>query len=291
MLVDLVRTTTPDRMRLDGALHVAPSPGTTFDLAICLHGVQSNFYSSSLIEGLVEPLIQQGISVLRVNTRGHDGVTAATVADRRRWQGAAFEIVDESRHDVQGWLAWAKDHGYQRVLLLGHSLGAVKCLYTAAYEELPLVAGIAAVSPPRLSYAYFREGFDNDKFFESIAIAESFVQQRKPDAIFQAKFPLPLFITANGYLDKYGPRERYNFLNYLAQVHVPILMVYGTKELSASAAFSGIREAIAELDLPTDRFHLVTIEGADHVYNGQHAALGGALVAWLQSVGHGGQVR
>lgn len=288
MWVDLVRTTTPDAMRLDGALHTSSAPAQAFDLAICLHGVQSNFYSSSLIEGLVQPLLDCGISVLRVNTRGHDGVTAATVADRRRWQGAAFEIVDECRHDVQGWLAWAQARGYQRVLLLGHSLGAIKCLYSAAYEELPLVTGIAAISPPRLSYAYFREGFDNDKFFESLAAAESFVQQRKPDAIFQAKFPFPLFITASGYLDKYGPRERYNFVGFLPKVRQPVLMVYGTKELSGSAAFSGIREAIDALSLPAERMRLVTIDGADHVYSGQYTALGGALVAWLQSAGGGG---
>jgi len=283
MLVDLVRTTTPDGMRLDGALHAATSPRRDFDLAICLHGVQTNFYSSSLIEALVEPLTRTGISVLRVNTRGHDGVTAATVADRRRWQGAAFEIIDECRHDVQGWLAWAAQHGYQRVLLLGHSLGAIKCLYAAAHEDLPLVRAIAALSPPRLSYSHFREGFDNDKFFESLATAQSLVQHRTPDALFQAKFPFPLFITASGYLDKYGPRERYNFLAFLQSVRVPVLFAFGSKELTQSAVFSGIREAIADVDHSGDQLQVVTIDGADHIYSGKHAALGGALANWLQS--------
>lgn len=284
MLVDLVRTTTPDGMRLDGALHAATARAGVFDLAICLHGVQSNFYNSSLIEALVEPLTSCGLAVLRVNTRGHDGLTAATVADRRRWQGAAFEIVDECRYDVQGWLAWAAEHGYERVLLLGHSLGAIKCLYAAANEDLPLVRGIAAISPPRLSYSHFREGFDNDKFFESLATAESFFAQRKPDALFQAKFPFPLFITASGYLDKYGPRERYNLLKFLPAIRVPVLFVYGGHELTNSAPFSGICEAIVEAVGQGGHVRTETVADADHIYTGQHAALGGVLMAWLGSV-------
>lgn len=285
MLVDLVRTTASDGMRLDGALHAATAPAGSVDLALCLHGVQSNFYGSSLIESLVTPLTARGVAVLRVNTRGHDGIAAATVADRRRWQGAAFEIVDECRYDVLGWLAWARQHGYERVLLVGHSLGGIKCLYAAAHEALADVVGIAAISPPRLSYAHFREGFDNDKFFESLATAESFYQSGKPDALFQAKFPFPLFITASGYLDKYGSRERYNFMKFLPKIAVPVLFVYGSKELSGSAAFSGIVEAIGQAISPTQRVEVRTVEGADHVYTGRHAALGEVLDRWLQSIG------
>jgi pimeloyl-ACP methyl ester carboxylesterase len=225
-----------------------------------------------------------GISVLRVNTRGHDSVTAASTHLGRRWQGAAFEIVDECRLDVLGWLHWAAVHGYRRVLLAGHSLGALKCLYAMAHESLPNVDAILAISAPCLSYSRFRKGFDNDKFFEAIATAESFFQQRRPETLFQAKFPFPLFITGAGFLDKYGPRERYNFLRFLPQLHCPVLMAYGGKELTDSAAFQGVDQEIAAVLPPEHRVRVVTIAGADHIYAGRHAALGGAIVDWVQSL-------
>jgi pimeloyl-ACP methyl ester carboxylesterase len=285
MLVDLVQTTTPDGMRLDGALHAAATTtDAPFDLAICLHGVQSNFYSSRVIEAMVEPLTSQGVAVLRVNTRGHDSITAASTGAGRRWQGAAFEIVDECRLDVQGWLAWAERRGFKRVLLLGHSLGAVKCLYAATHEDLPAVRGIVAISPPRLSYSHFRSGFDNDKFFESIAAAESFFEQRRPDSLFQAKFPVPLFITGTGYLDKYGPSERYNFVRFLHRVGPPLLLTYGGKELEASPAFIGVREAIAAAPKQPRALSLVTIDNADHIYTGQHAPLASAVTEWVSRI-------
>jgi pimeloyl-ACP methyl ester carboxylesterase len=281
MLVDLVRTTTPDGMRLDGALHAATKTHPAFDLAICLHGVMSNFYSSSLMEGLVEPFTSRGIAVLRVNTRGHDSVTPAIMNKGRRWQGAAFELIDECRQDVLGWHAWAAERGFERVLLLGHSLGGVKVLYAAAKETLPLVRGVAALSPPRLSYTHFRQDFENSAFFESIAAAEQLMVQRSPDTLFQARYPLPLFITASGYLDKYGPLERYNFLKFLNRISVPVVFTFGEKEFE-HLPFHGIREAIA--DRSHEHCHVHTITAADHAYTGRHVELAEHLVGWIESL-------
>jgi pimeloyl-ACP methyl ester carboxylesterase len=287
MLVDLVRTMTPDGVRLEGAVHVPATAdkSSPADLAICLHGVGSNFYSSQLIESVAETLAARGIAALRINTRGHDSVCTVTSNNGRRWQGAAFEIVDECRQDLIGWLDWAREQGFRRVLLVGHSLGGIKALYSMAYEQFPSVVGVAAISPPRLSYAAFREGADNDKFFDSIATAERYLQERRPEALFQAKFPFPLFITASGYLDKYGPRERYNYCRFLQRIDRPLLFTFGGQELdSGSAAFVGVPEAIESLPKINAPLRLEVVHGADHNYSGQHAALGAILAGWVESL-------
>lgn len=287
MLVDLVRTMTPDGVKLEGALH-APGTADRFppaDLAICLHGVGSNFYSSQLIESVAETLATKGIAALRINTRGHDSVCAVNSNHGRRWQGAAFEIVDECRQDLIGWLDWARERAFRRVLFVGHSLGGVKALYSLAYEEFPSVVGVAAISPPRLSYAAFRTGADNDKFFESIATAERYMQERRPEALFQAKFPFPLFITASGYLDKYGPRERYNYCRFLQRIDRPLLFTFGGQELeSGAAAFLRVPEAIQALPKISAPLRIEVVPGADHIYSGQHAFLGAILAEWLESL-------
>ncbi len=278
MLVELVRTTTPDGLRLDGALHTAASASVaSYDLALCLHGVQGNFYSSTLLEALVAPLAAQGIDVLRVNTRGHDSATA----QGRRWHGAAFEVVDECRLDLLGWLDWTRERGYQRVLLLGHSLGAVKALYAAAHETLSDVAGIVALSPPRLSYEHFCASEDREKFLADMATAERLVDERRADALLRATFPFPLLITAGGYVDKYGPQGRYDFLKFIAQINCPVLLAFGSLELEAMTAFRGIRQSIAATVNPRQLVQIETIAGADHLYTDQQAALAAAVVQWL----------
>ena len=232
MHVELVRTLTPDGMRLDGALlagdEVSSRPA---DAALCLHGVGANFYTSSTLEAVAPALRRLGIAVLLANTRGHDSLYTASVAMGRRRQGAAVEIVDDCRLDVAGWCKLLGERGLGRILLVGHSLGAIKAVYSQAHEPSPAVVGLIAASPPRLSCQAFKNSLESAPFFDSLTTAEQLVKTGRGDELFPAKFPFPLLISAASYIDKYGPAERYNILNFAGRVTVPALFTYGSKEL------------------------------------------------------------
>src|SRR5438132_1577639 len=79
MLVDLVQVTTRDGFRLDGA-YLAPAGPQALPLdALCfVHGTGGNFYSSTLFDALADRLRALGCGVVRVNTRGHDGISTAS---------------------------------------------------------------------------------------------------------------------------------------------------------------------------------------------------------------------
>src|SRR5437660_1984137 len=148
MLVDLVQTTTRDGVRLDGIYQAGQGAAEAF---LCVHGTGGNFYSSTLFDALNEKLLSLGFGVLRVNTRGRDLMSAASTSRGGRRLGAAYEVVDDCRHDLAAWIAWLKEKAGPRIGLLGHSLGAVKCLYALANDPDPAVVCAIAISPPRLS--------------------------------------------------------------------------------------------------------------------------------------------
>src|SRR5690242_5053299 len=109
MLVDLVQTTTRDGVRLDGAYQAPGRPGAAaldVDAFVLVHGTGGNFYSSSLFDVLAELLLSLGAGVLRANTRGHDLMSNAATARGGRRLGAAYEVVDDCRHDLAAWLDW-----------------------------------------------------------------------------------------------------------------------------------------------------------------------------------------
>src|SRR5437762_12494422 len=108
MHVELVRTVTRDGLRLDGALTLTRSVSEGFSAAILLHGVASNFYTSSTFEPIIAKLKDLGLAVLSVNTRGHDTVYSASVGNIRRRFGAAYEAVDDCRYDVAAWPEFLK---------------------------------------------------------------------------------------------------------------------------------------------------------------------------------------
>jgi pimeloyl-ACP methyl ester carboxylesterase len=288
MHVELVRTVTRDGLRLDGALTPArsASEGNSTSIAtgaILLHGVAGNFYTSSTFEPLVPKLQELGLAVLAVNTRGHDSVFGASLGNIRRRFGAAYEIVDDCRHDIAAWIDFLKSRGHERTVLIGHSLGAIKAVYAQTQEKFTAVAAIVAISPPRLSYSAFMNAPESSQFWESMQTAQDMVQAGRGEELFTSKFPFPLLITAASYIDKYGPAERYDILKFAGDVSCPALFVYGGKELDQGGVpFAGLPNAL--LSLPNaERRDVRVIAGADHVYTGVAPQLANEIATWATS--------
>jgi pimeloyl-ACP methyl ester carboxylesterase len=285
MLVDLVHVTTSDGVRLHGALETpgAASPDAGVDAWLCIHGTGSNFYAASTLAALAPKLLAAGAAVLRANTRGHDIICTGPALAGRALLGAAFERVDESPRDLRAWIDFLAERGFGRIGLLGHSLGAIKAILTLAADDAPAVARLVAVSPPRLSYAHFCAAPRGAEFRRTFAAAQELVAAGRGDELMAVTFPLAYHIAAAGYLDRYGPEERYNVLAHLARVKCPTLVTYGSAELAASEAFAGMPEAIGALSVPSVR--VAVIAGADHIYTGCHDALAAAIARRLKDEG------
>ena len=283
MLVDLVQVTTRDGVRLDGA-YLAPSGelGLPLDALCFVHGTGGSFYTSALFDTLAATITALGCGVLRVNTRGHDLMNTAATAQGGRRQGAAYEVVDDCRHDLVAWLDWLRDRAGARVGLLGHSLGAVKCLYAAAKEPGVAAECVVAVSPPRLSFTWFNASPDGARFREDYETAERHAAAGRGEALMEVRQPLPCVMTAGGYLEKYGPEERYNYLRFAADAHCPVLVTLGGAEVESNMAFRGAVEALAPLAARHGRMRVKVVPGADHFYSTARDEVTAGVTAWLR---------
>ena len=270
--VELVQVRTADGVRLDGALSVPrsvdPSRKSPVDAVLAIHGTDSNFYAASVLEGLEPKLLADGLAMLRVNTRGHDAVsTAATLTGPKRL-GSSFENVDDCRHDIIAWLEFLVVRGFDRMALLGHSLGAIKTLHTVVNSPHPAVKRLVAISPPRLAYNYYCESEKRTEFLAHFHAAQENVAAGRGETLIEIKFPLPFLLSAASFLDKYGPEEKYNFLKHLTKIKIPTLFTYGEVELE-EVNFRGLPEAVAEGAVPGQNLQVVTVAGANHVYTGR----------------------
>lgn len=288
MLVDLVRTTCRDGVRLDGAIVPAAENVSTkpaIDAVLCLHGVGANFYSSGLFEKIGPALARLGIHVLLANTRGHDWYYSQWIGGSFRQFGAAYEVVAECCEDVRAWLQFLRDRGWLRIVLTGHSLGAIKSVYAVTHELELSIAGLIAISPPRLSYAAFEHSPDaSPEFLGSIRTAQKLVNEGRGSELFWARHPFNAQISSGSYLDKYGPAERYNIFPLLDRLPSPALFTYGSKELATGGVpFAGVVELVQQARPPGGSIDVEVVPEADHVYTGVQSELIKRLEAWLRT--------
>ena len=286
MEIELVQTTTRDGVRLDGSFQSAPPNSSAFPLdAVCMvHGTGSNYYGSTLFDTFAERFLQLSCGVLRINTRGHDGISTAVTANGGRRLGAAYEIVDDCRHDLAAWIEWLKQRAGPRIGLIGHSLGAVKCLYAMAHEPQLESRCVVAISPPRLAYSWFASSPESPLFLQTYEQAKRLVESGEPATLMEVKLPLPFAIAAAGFVEKYGPDERYNYLRFVNKVTCPTLVTLGNVEAANNMAFRGAPDAVAAFGTSSTLLSVETISGADHFYSGVRQDLLVRVEEWLRKV-------
>jgi pimeloyl-ACP methyl ester carboxylesterase len=283
--MQLIQCTATDGVRLDGILQRSFKNAThdlDVEVVLMLHGTGGNFYSSSFMAGLGDHFARSGVHVVRANTRGHDGVVMSSVNGFHKYLGAAFERVDDCRLDIAAWLGTLVERGYTRIVLAGHSLGAIKAIYSQAYEPHPAVTHLVAMSPPRLSHNYFLNSARAELFMDEFQRAQAAVEAGQPNTLMQVRFPFPYLITAAGHVDKYGPEERYDILRFVQLARLPMFFTYGSAELQNGLTFQGMPEELeakaAEHEL---NLKLAIIAGADHNYTSTHTGLGERITRWL----------
>jgi pimeloyl-ACP methyl ester carboxylesterase len=95
-------------------------------------------------------LAASGVAFAAAAVRGSQGAVTAWRHDGDRLRilkaGSWYEVFADTVLDISAWLEAARAAGYTRVVLAGHSFGAVKALYYLARENGP-VDGLVLASP------------------------------------------------------------------------------------------------------------------------------------------------
>jgi dienelactone hydrolase len=91
-----------------------------------------------------------GVAFAAAAVRGYHGAVTAWRRDGARLRiaraGSWYEVFTDTVLDVTAWLDAARAAGYRRVVLAGHSFGAIKALYYLARGHGP-VDGLVLASP------------------------------------------------------------------------------------------------------------------------------------------------
>jgi pimeloyl-ACP methyl ester carboxylesterase len=275
--LELCRVTTSDGLQLDGAFR---RPAVAAEVAVLLiHGTGSSFYAPGLLEMLFNAAVGDGFPALRINTRGHDlAASIPGIAGSVRG-GAAFERVADAHRDVTAWTDFLVERGYRQIVLVGHSLGGVKALWSQVAAPHPAVCGVVGVSPPRFVHRRFQADPRCDAFRRDYATAVKLIADGKGDQLLSVAQPLPIIITAAGFVEKYGPGDPLDYVPILPRIRCPKLIVLGQQTVDANPAFDDLPNAVAAAQDPTCSCQV--IPGADINYRNEPIEVWRRIRGWL----------
>jgi len=144
----LVHARADDGVINGGAVFMPPKTAARPIAVIWVHGWGTNFYDPAYAR-IGRALAERGVTTMTINTRMHDLGTSATYVSGRRVRGGGYwGVTSEQSRDIAAWIEIAAEHGFSRVVLVGHSAGWPAVAAYQATSQDPRVVGLVLASGP-----------------------------------------------------------------------------------------------------------------------------------------------
>lgn len=287
MKYPIVHTKTNDNALLFGLFLGAPTSKTIF---IHTHGTASNFYEEYFIESFAGKFIENNISLLSANNRG------AGVYDAYEKTGAATELFEDCVYDLDAWVTFAIEHGYENIILSGHSLGTEKVVYYMSHGQLANKISKIVLLAPADSYGSHRlhEGRPNARKEEVenlLATAKKLAEEGRGEEF----LPRYTYGSHNGIM----PKSANSMINFLgdaselkdalpfstgkleafSRITVPIFVAIGDM-----SEFTGTTTDQALELMKSENLRTIThkFKNCDHDFDGSENALTEVLLKFIQ---------
>ena len=279
--MSLVRLKTRDGVWLDG---VVTEPRRRPRTALVLvHGLGSVFSSAPrLNRELSTRLNAAAIGFFKFNTRGHDIV----VRGGRRLAGAAYERFVDCVEDIRTVLAFARQCGYRRLVLAGHSTGANKALYYASRPRDRRVVAIILLGPVS-DVAAEAKRLGRRELRRRVAAAER-IARRDPQGLVPRAWG---YWSARRYISLYRSGEVEDVFPYyrpgarwtaLRAVRLPIAAIIGSRDEFLDRPAGDVITAFRQNATRARAFSGAVIPGARHGFQRRERVLADMIVRWIR---------
>jgi alpha-beta hydrolase superfamily lysophospholipase len=275
---EIVWIRTDDTIQHDGVV-MRPGGPPSGTVVVWMHGYTGRF-SEPHQTRIGRYLAERGHVFVSGNNRGHDfGARLGVPAGDFRLGGGWWELVSEAWLDIKAWLDFASTElTPRRLVLAGHSYGAVKVTWYQGERQDSRVAGLISASGP------VRPPSRRPELGEPLPAAQRMVAKGRGlellpmsgGARADALSAQTVVDREKSLVDVYGMEADDS---PVSKVRCPFLAIIGTREpqIGSPADLERIKRNARSSSFP----ETALIEGADHWYHDREDAVAEAIAAWL----------
>lgn len=253
---------------------------------LCIHGMCGTIIDNYFATIWGKFLASNNIGFIYEHNRGHSIENDIVMKDGSfKRCGCMYEIFEDSIYDIDLAIKTAKQLGYKRIILLGHSLGCNKVIYYY-YKKNPNILGIILASAPDMIGSHISLQPDYKELLEE---AKENIDNNNSTKLLHKMIEDYMYMSSGTYYNWYNEKSKLNNLpvisnsenwNQFETIDVPILTFSGTQE----------EEYYLHLDLLKEKakscknFEYKFIEDTGHTYQNKEYEIANLIYDWIRKL-------
>lgn len=252
---------------------------------ICIHGMCGTIIDNYFATVWGKTLSENNIGFIYEHNRGHSIENDIVMKDGSfKRCGCMYEIFEESIYDIDLAIETAKDKGYKKIILLGHSYGCNKVIYYY-YKKHPNILGIILASAPDMIGSHLSA--QSDDYEELLKEAKENIDNGEPTKLLHKMIEDYMYMSSQTYYDWYHEGSALNNLpvisnpehwDQFSSIDVPILTFSGSKEEDYYLHLDLLKEKA----LNCNDFEYKIIEDTGHTYKNKETEIGNLIYNWIK---------
>jgi len=271
--MDIIKAIAKRGLELRGAIYESGLKDTAL---ILLTGICSNVFQNDLLDATGQLLSQNGITV--IIGHAHDSFSCFAYTDhsigKQKHTGVFNDDFSMVYEDVETWVLKAKELGYKKIILAGHSLGSNKIINYLGNTKDDYVDYFIVSCP--IDIMHWWEVMPNiDSCF---AMAKKWVEEGHGDDILPFLFGGFSPMTANTVLGFYNAENLKNCpvlskkgeTKSLYNIKSNGTFLIGSKDSVTGDSPKAFMEQLNQWTKNPELNQVIEVEGASHIFYGKH---------------------
>ena len=250
---------------------------------ICIHGMCGTIIDNYFATVWGKLLAKNDIGFIYEHNRGHSIENDIVMKDGSfKRCGCMYEIFENCIYDIDLAIQTAKEKGYKRIILLGHSLGSNKVIYYY-YKKHPNILGMILASAPDMIESHLLIEPDYEELLKE---AKENIDKNQPTKLLHKMIEDYMYMSSQTYYNWFHKNSNLNNLpiisnpknwEQLETIDVPILTFSGSKDEDYYLHLDLLKEKATNCK----NFEYQIIENTGHTYQEKELETGTLILNWI----------